>query len=394
MARKKIGAFNEDFDFRLFSVIARKNAIWLALFILVSFLIAFVYIRYTAPSYEAYTVLKLSNDENQPINVLGQRNFNQGDNATKLAGDIELIRSQVLAQRVVNSMDIGISYFSKGRVLDFELYSGTPFTVSVDIKDSSIMNQPILVDFINKGNYNISFSYNGNKEIIKNLSVGKSINLPFGSLVLKSRGDFNITSEDGELNSNGYYFVLNSPEINSLRIIKSLTVIPLNVDANTVVLKVTDKNAIKAADIANHLAEQFNKYDVEKSSEAANSVLVFLDTTLNSVNAELMNSEDKLESFKKSNKLSDPNQSLIDVTTKISVLEDEYAKTNFELSVAQKIQNEISALKDVNDYLFQLSGVNESTQLAAETAKLKELIIERNALVGQVTDKSESARQL
>ncbi|MFM7822775.1 MAG: Wzz/FepE/Etk N-terminal domain-containing protein, partial [Bacteroidota bacterium] len=114
MARKKIGAFNEDFDFRLFSVIARKNAIWLALFILVSFSIAFVYIRYTAPSYEAYTVLKLSNDENQPINVLGQRNFNQGDNATKLAGDIELIRSQVLAQRVVNSMDIGISYFSKG----------------------------------------------------------------------------------------------------------------------------------------------------------------------------------------------------------------------------------------------------------------------------------------
>jgi len=90
MARKKIGAFNEDFDLRLFSVIARKNAIWLALFILVSFSIAFVYIRYTAPLFEAYTVLKLSDDENQTINVLGQRNFNQSDNATKLAGAIEL----------------------------------------------------------------------------------------------------------------------------------------------------------------------------------------------------------------------------------------------------------------------------------------------------------------
>ena len=189
MPRKKIGAFNEDFDFRLFSVIARKNAIWLALFIFVSVSIGFIYLRYTAPLFEAYTVLKLSDDENTAVNVLGQRNFNPNDNANRLAGDIELIRSQVLALRVVNTMDIGMSYFSKGRVLDFEMYSGTPFTITANIKDSSILNLPILVDFTSKDKFTLSYSLNGSKESIGGLGIGKKHVLPFAELTLKTRGN-------------------------------------------------------------------------------------------------------------------------------------------------------------------------------------------------------------
>ncbi|MEY3343452.1 MAG: hypothetical protein RL090_1136, partial [Bacteroidota bacterium] len=285
MGRKKIGAFNEDFDFRLFSVIARKNAIWLALFILVSVSLGYLYVRYTPPLFEAYTVLKIS-DENQAVDVLGQRSIGQLDNINKLAGDIELIRSQVLARRVVDAMNIGISYYSKGTVLDFELYTGSPFNVDLDLKDSTFMNQPVFVEFTASNKYNISFSYNGSKISKTGLSLGSPVQLPFGNIVISANKSIRIKPQDENSDNKGFYFTINSPDLTAVEIIKSLNVIPLNVDANTILLKVTGKNAVKATDIANKLADEFNKYDVEKSSEAANSVLGFLDNTLTSVDQE------------------------------------------------------------------------------------------------------------
>ncbi|MBL0342041.1 MAG: hypothetical protein IPP71_14600 [Bacteroidetes bacterium] len=66
------------------------------------------------------------------------------DNMNKLAGDIELIRSKIIAKRAVSKLNLGISYFAKGTVLDYELYSASPFEAEAVLKDSSIYNKPFL----------------------------------------------------------------------------------------------------------------------------------------------------------------------------------------------------------------------------------------------------------
>ena len=113
MAKKKITPLNEDFDFKLFVTIARKNALWFFVFITFFIIIALVILRYTAPVFEASTTIKLS-AENKANLILGDAksgflNSNQGI----IAGDIEIIRSGVIIERAIAKLPLEIRYFAK-----------------------------------------------------------------------------------------------------------------------------------------------------------------------------------------------------------------------------------------------------------------------------------------
>ncbi|HMT30767.1 MAG TPA: hypothetical protein PKD91_15960, partial [Bacteroidia bacterium] len=126
-----------------------------------------------------------------------------------------------------------------------------------------------------------------------------------------------------------------------------VVVSPLNPEAKTITIKLKEKNSGKAADIVNNIAEEFNTYDVEKSSEVANNILTFIDTTLSQVNVNLSESEDKLENFKRQNRLIDPNIFLQDITGKIGELEDKTVEIQMQLFLIDKMKKEINANKDV-----------------------------------------------
>ena len=144
MPRKKISPLNEEFDFKLLITIAKKNAMWFGFFMFVSVIFAFLYLRYTPPVYEAISIIKLS-DENNAGLVLGPTNNSLFETINQLAGDIELIRSKIISERAIKNLNLGISYFAKGTVLDYELYNISPFTVDINIKDSTIYNKSFFV---------------------------------------------------------------------------------------------------------------------------------------------------------------------------------------------------------------------------------------------------------
>src|SRR5262245_42278894 len=136
MPRKKITPLNEEFDFKLFVSISKKNAIWFGVFMFVSVMFAFLYLRYTAPIFEATSIIKLADENNAGV-LLGQSANPFSDNTNQIAGDIEMLRSKIIAQRAIDKLDLKISYFAKGTVLDYELYNGSPFIVQAKISDST-----------------------------------------------------------------------------------------------------------------------------------------------------------------------------------------------------------------------------------------------------------------
>ena len=70
MAKKKISPINEDFDFKLFVTIARKNALWFMTFMFLSVFIALGILHYTAPVFETSSIIKIAT-ENNAENILG-----------------------------------------------------------------------------------------------------------------------------------------------------------------------------------------------------------------------------------------------------------------------------------------------------------------------------------
>ena len=290
MAKKKISPINEDFDFKLFVTIAKKNMLWFMLFMLVSIFSALIILRYTAPTYESSVILKIANEDNAQ-NVLGidakTRLYN--DNSNAIAGDIELIKSKIIIKRAIEKLPLKISYFSKGAVLVNELYKSSPFSVEFNVKDSSILGVPILVDFKNANKVIISYTTpKTGKKFSNTFYSGKWINLPEANIKVVAERFNEIDALQKELSKDVFFFTINNSDFLANSVIKEISIGVLNLDAQTIQIKLKDKNSVKAADIVNSVADEFNKYDVEKNSEVANKILDFIDNTIKSIDAELV----------------------------------------------------------------------------------------------------------
>ncbi len=387
MPRKKITSFNEEFDLKLFVNIAKKNAIWFTLFIFSAILFSFLYLRYTEPVYEASAVIKLS-DENQAGIVL-DKTSEVFENINQLAGDIELMRSKIITKRALERMPVEISYYAKGTVLDYEMYRNSPFSVEIQLKDSSISGIPFFVEFEDKNSFILRYSYQGNKNITKPYKLNEWVLLPFANFKFKINDFDNISNQQMEFEQSAYYFVIN--DLNQLvnEVVKRITVTPLNFEAKTVLIKIKENNPVKAAEIVNNITDEFNLYDVERSSEAANKILEFIDTTIYSVNLGLSDSENALEDFKKESRIFDPKEYIQDVSEKINVLESQRAELQFELYLYQKMRAEINENEEVSIFLVQLTGINKDGLINNELAALHDLLNERDQLLVQSTTQTE-----
>src|SRR5205085_3849100 len=177
MPKKKITAINEDFDFKLFVTIARRNFIWVMIFMASTVLFAFIYLRYTSPIYESVSILKLAN-QNKANSVLDMtKNYFSEENRNQMAGDIELIRSRILAKQALAKLPLDISYYEKGTVLDYEMYRTSPFMVDYLIKDSTIFGLKFFIEWNGPDAFSLIYEWHGHK-VSNEYRINQWIDLP------------------------------------------------------------------------------------------------------------------------------------------------------------------------------------------------------------------------
>jgi tyrosine-protein kinase Etk/Wzc len=389
MPKKKVSPLNEDFDFKLMVTIASKNLLWFALFMTISVIIAFLILRYTAPTYEPTTVMRFSS-ENNAQSVLG---INTGAIYTaetnRLAANIELMRSKVIVERAISKLPLQISYFAKGAVLVNELYKQSPFLVEFTIRDSLIYGTHLMIDFTDEKSGIITYiaPATGEKKTVPFL-VNKWLSLQECSLKISVK-DFNIISQTQKnISKDAYYFVLNRLSDISRKVLVDIQVVPLNTEAGTVQIKIKEANQIKGADIVNGIASEFNKYDIEKSSEGANKVLDFIDNTITQIDSELSNSENSIEDFKRKNKIISPDQAIIEVRGRYDDLQKQLLVINNELSFYERIKKDIHENNDIGRFLLSLYGQSNDNLIIQQIAKLQDLIDLQSQIKVQATENS------
>jgi tyrosine-protein kinase Etk/Wzc len=89
-----------DFE-KLFSILNR-SLWWIIFFILLSLLGAYLFLRYTKPNYESYSILKM--EVEQKADMLGLRAGTLNAGGESLQGEIEIIKSALTAQKVIDSI--------------------------------------------------------------------------------------------------------------------------------------------------------------------------------------------------------------------------------------------------------------------------------------------------
>ena len=125
---KKIPTFNDTFDLGKLWVVIKKN-LWIYLLIIVFTVIAAkLYIRYTIPTYETYSIIQINNEEREHSIMNMSETYGQ----SSLTNLIELIRSSEFLKRTMQQLNLYTAYFAEGRFVTSELYKKTPFFVEIE----------------------------------------------------------------------------------------------------------------------------------------------------------------------------------------------------------------------------------------------------------------------
>lgn len=396
MPKKKISPINEEFDFKLLVTIARKNSIALALILLISVLTSVLILRYTPPVFEATSVLQLTM-ENQAKRILNANSYQEIQDENKLlASSIELIRSKVMIARTIEKLPLDISYFAKGEVLTNELYKQCPFEVSYQLKDSSLLEKAIQIEFPDRNNFKLSYptSSKGGASLAKTFKTGVWIELPEVRLKVIVKDFPLIERMQEEISSDLFYFEINSPSNVIDYVMRNLRVSTLNPQAQTVAIQFKDGNSLKACEIVNGIANEFNNYDLEKNSQVAERILQFIDNTIGGIDRNLRESEEQIEKFQRDNSMVSTEGAAGKVLNDLDKLESEIYTINKELFLFEKIKDELNNETELNSFVLSLSGSFENNELREQLKTMQRLLEDRELIRLNMSEKSDAYQNL
>ena len=383
---KKISTLNDELDIKLFLYIAKQNILFPIAFVIIAITGAYLYLRYTPPVYQTSAILQLST-ENQATRILPTAALYDDD----IAKQIELLRSSVFLQRSLSKLPLEISYFTKGTVLNNELYRNAPFLVDVRVRNPRIYGVPVYVDFSGSGEVLLTYTINGQTQQKIEFQSGVPASTPDFDIELEVFNYRAIAEQQSIFSRNSYFFLINNPETIASKYAGDIKINVLNAAAKTILISCSGTNAQKAADIVNIIAEEFNIYDLEKKAESANNVLAFIDKQLDLIFDKLTESELELDDFKKEHRIDETTIiPLPALQSRVGDFENQIVKLELERSIFDEIESSLRSEENIDIYrlIAILAGSEFHGSISGQLRNLQDLLLEREKLLYQVTPES------
>ncbi len=390
MADKKISKINDEFDFILLIKIIKRY--WYVMVLVLSFILfgCWLYLRYTPNVYEASSIIQVE-DEN-PSQFFGQEQTIPIVN-NDLAKKIDFLRSSAFLNIALSKLPLQIGYFYNGTILSLELYKSTPFTIQILKIDSSFYNNPVEIRFQDKDN--VTFKYEINKK--KFATSSKAIDGVF----YVNTSSFNLRLDIANLSDlkikDNYSVLFYNPQSLVSTYLPKLKVNILNEAAKTIKITIKENNSNKAADIVNTIAAEFREYDKMKKQESANNIIDYIDDQLSFIEDSLYASEDKIDKYKRANGIESVElKPLTSIQQKISELDNNINKLNYEERLLSDIMKSVNADKNIDIYQFlaQIFGSDYQGSLSVLLTQIQSLLIQKEQLMYDYTSNSGQIKQL
>src|SRR5678816_1577050 len=137
---------------------------------------AYLYLRYTTPIYRVTGTLTFKQDESNRGSRLND--IYLAKSVSDVQSEIEILKSQALMERVVDSAKLQTSYFAVGKIKTLNIYTDCPFRLNI-IK---------LTDSFSS--FKMNFTFPAENEFRVNKESGK---FKFGDVFGNSYGLFSLT---------------------------------------------------------------------------------------------------------------------------------------------------------------------------------------------------------
>ena len=306
---------------------------WFTLGVIISVLMAFLYLRYSTPQYRASTSIMIKDNKNSGIS----KEFAAfedlgivGGSANNTDNEIEILKSRKIIGSVVDTLDLTTIYYTQGRIIRAESYN----------------NKAILIDFESKNERFIkkfkdtSFTVSvlsSNKFELKDIDNNLISTNNFNDFIVSDIGNFKVvkTEEfDFKEKQDIYISILNRDGLIDY-FKKGLNISVADKKSSVLRLSFTYPVKKKAEVFLNELVDQYNHDAIKDKNEVSQKTKNFIDERLFAIGKDLNSIQDRVKKFKTDNKItglstegelalataSKNNENLIKISTELNIAE-------------------------------------------------------------------------
>ncbi|WP_132052497.1 GumC family protein [Pseudocnuella soli] len=323
---------------------------WFVFSVAFALLGAYLYLRYTTPTFESAgaLIIKIEGNSGSGGGSEASDRFSQLfvlDNSINVQNEIELLKSHQLMQRVINNLQLNFQYFTKGNIREVHHYKDVPFFVqAITLADSGSTKE-------------LEFEFNNNDAFkVKDGNAMYAFGQPFSV----AGSTFRLIRRPGASVGEAYKVIWHPTRQLAKAYAADLLVTP---KGTTGILNLTFQatHPVLAADVLNQLMQEYKVVTIEDKNETKRQIINFIDDRLQVVSKELDSVTGSLLSYQLANNLLNPNSQSSAYLNKIDTYEEQINTQQVQVNVANMIDTYLRDSKNDFNVVPSSLGLSDPT---------------------------------
>jgi capsular exopolysaccharide synthesis family protein len=365
------------FSFQNLFAMLVLNWQWFLLSLFICVCGALLYLRYAKPTYKVTAKMLIKDEDNPRRSSAFQMLANMQDlgfmsNSAGIDNEVEILQSRILAREAVRELKLYVEYKTVGRLAKPLIYKSQPVSVDLDSVQLDQWDRELLDSL---KSIQLYITCRGKKYEVKGNTLldGKttsefskvidrlpaSLHTAYGVLTLMRNGTQE--QKDGAT----YYVSILPPMVVATRYVKSIEVAPTSKQTSIAELTLKDQNTRRGLDFLNQLAICYNRQANIDKNEIAEKTEEFINKRLQKIDAELGNTENELENYKKRNAVTQLNMDASQSLAQSTQYESKLTEINSQIQLMDYLREFVD--NPANQYKIIPSNVgmtdNASTSL-------------------------------
>lgn len=356
-----------------------KHWKWFLGSILLCLFVAIAYIKTVDPTYYIVSNIKLrSNEEGAKIASSLVRSFGLGSIAgsENISDEASVIASQTHMRDMIYELGLYTTYDLKNFPFDKSLYNTSPVVLDVPRSVMDTLSMPI--EFKVKVNEDKSVEVKAEADDEK-VGEAKFASLP--GEIKTAYGNFFLKYSGKSIGESSYKLDVNlfGLDYAAEKFKERIVVAPTTDKSDIIYLSIKDVDRQRGRDILNKLVELYNEdAKLEKNEEAENTAL-FIKERIDLLTVELSTIENKLESFKRSNNITDMAVESKAFIEKYHDLQEKTTEANIQMDIASMLDKYVTDPKNKYELIPTNTGVLPGTLEAIRS--YNSAVLERTRLL-------------
>lgn len=393
---EKLEEEGSGFDFRKIWSMVVLNWYWFIISTLICVALAYVYLRYQKPVYQASMKILVKDDTSKSgrynSTSLALSQLGEMSNSNGFDNEMEILTSVTIATRAVSALKLYVTYTMEGRVTDADLYKNSPILVDLEESRQEQLKKPVMIEMSKKGKGIVADIYlpsNASKPLVERHTITKfpfTVNTNVGQIMFSQNPGYNMGSR--MLTATIY------PPITVGRsYAKRVTAKPTSKYTSVAAVSILDTNRERAIDYLSELINSYNLDANQDKNEVAKKTEEFIKERIEVIRAELDETEGQLEGFKRSNELvnlpTDASQALNQSTQ----FQKEQVAMQTQLSLVHSLLDYVNNPANSMEVIPANLGITDAA-VNRMISQYNEAVLQRNRLIRSASEDAPKVLQV